>query len=322
RIDGGGRFLMPGLIDAHCVAGLAGLYNSGGQAHDQDQLEASSPIQPQLRAIDAYNAREELVAWLRSFGVTTIHTGHGPGALISGQTMLAKTVGDTVEEAMIDDAVAVAATLDPAAFGGSGAPGTRAKAMQMLRSELIKASEYRAKLEAAGDGEGPGRDLKLETLVRVLDNELPLMITAHRAQDIASCLRLAEEFGFTLWLDMATEAYVLTDEIRAANVPVIVHPTMYRATGEAENLSFETAATLRDAGIEVVLQGGYEGYVPKVRVVLYEAAMAAAHGLGFERALESITIGPARLLGIDDRVGSIERGKDADLVIFNGDPFE
>lgn len=315
--------VTPGFIDAHNVAGLAGIYNGGGQTHDQDQLENSAPIQPQLRAIDAYNAREPLVEYIRSFGITTVHTGHGPGQLISGQTMIVKTVGDTVMDAMMVEEIAVAATLDPGVFGAApGAPGTRGKAVAMLRAELIKAQEYLAKIEAADDDSPPARDLKMESLGKVLTKDMPLLVTVHRAQDIASAMRLAEEFGFTLWLDMATEAYLLIHEIKAAGVPVFVHPTMYRASGEAENLAFDTAAKLKEAGIEVVLQGGFEGYVPKVRVVLFEAAWAAANGLGFEGAMETITTAPAKLLGIDNRVGSIEEGKDGDLVLFNGDPFE
>ena len=148
------------------------------------------------------------------------------------------------------------------------------------------------------------------------------MITADRAQDIASALRLAQEFELLIWLDGAAEAYTLIDEIKQAGVPVIVHPTMQRATGQRENLSFETAAKLVSAGIPVALQSGYESYVPKTRVVLFEAAMAAANGLTFEQALASITIDAAKLLGVADRVGSLEVGKDGDVALFDGDPFE
>ena len=123
-------------------------------------------------------------------------------------------------------------------------------------------------------------------------------------------------------LDGAAEAYLLVDQIKAAGVPVILHPTMFRSRGEAKNLSFETAAKLRAAGIPVALQSGYEGYVPKTRVVLFEAAVAASNGLKFEEALATITVDAAKILGVDDRIGSIEAGKDADLALFDGDPFE
>ncbi len=314
------KVVTPGLIDAHTVVGLSGYLN---QPQDQDQLERSSPIQPELRAIDAYNARERLIEWVRGFGVTTIHTGHAPGNLISGQTMIVKTRGQTVDEAVIVPTAMVAATLGDAARGQQGkSPGTRAKMMAMLRAEFVKAREYAEKRARAEAGKQPPRDLHKDVLVRVLNKELPLLITAHRARDILSALRLAEEFDIRLVLDGAAEAYLVIDEIRQAGVPVIVHPTMARAFGERENLSMETAATLRHAGIPIALQSGYETYVPKTRVVLFEAAIAAANGLSFEEALASITIDAARILGIADRVGSLEPGKDGDLALFDGDPFE
>jgi imidazolonepropionase-like amidohydrolase len=147
----------------------------------------------------------------------------------------------------------------------------------------------------------------------VLDGDVPMIVTAHRAQDIASALRLAREFRFRLVLDGASEAYLLLDELAAAGVPVILHPTMKRASGDAENLSFETAARLSEAGIPFAIKSGYESYVPKTRVILFEAAVAASHGLGFEGALRSVTIDAARILGVEDRVGSLEVGKDGDL---------
>ncbi len=313
--------VTPGLIDAHCTVGFSGLYN---HPHDQDQLERSAPIQPDLRAVDAYNAREALVEWVRSFGVTTIHTGHAPGELISGQTLIAKTAGNTVDEAVIVASATLAATLGPSAQKKEKgkSPGTRGKMMAMLRAELIKAQEYERKRAAADAEKKPDRNLGLETLVRVLHKELPLMITANQAQDIVSALRLGKEFDIRLILDSAAEAYLLLDEIKAAGVPVILHPSMVRAWGEMKNAGVETAAKLRAAGIPVALQGGYEDYVPKTRVVLFEAALTAANGLTFEQALATITIDAAKILGIADRVGTLEVGKDGDLALFDGDPFE
>lgn len=311
----------PGLIDGHTVIGLGGILNQDG---DQDQLESSKPVQPALRAIDAYNSKDQLIEWVRGFGVTTLHTGHGPGELISGQTMVIKTNGNTVEDAVLVKNRAIAATLGTSAQkSGSSSPGTRAKMMEMLREEFLKASEYRQKTEnAKSDDEKPPRDLDLEALVAVLKREVPLMVTADRVQDIANALRLAKEFDIELWLDSGAESYLLVDEIKEANIPVIIHPTMARATGEKENLSFETAAILKEAGITVVMQSGFEGYVPKTRVVLYEAGWAAANGLTFPQALASVTIDAAKLLGIEKRVGSIEVGKDADIALYDGDPFE
>jgi imidazolonepropionase-like amidohydrolase len=197
--------------------------------------------------------------------------------------------------------------------------------VSLLRAQLIKAQEYLDKQRAAAadkEKEPPARDLRLEALGKVLGGELKLMVNAQRAQDIVTALRVAEEFQISIWLDGAAEAFLLIDEIKAAQVPVILHPTMTRTTGENENLSFETAAKLVAAGIPVALQSGYESYVPKTRVVLFEAALAAAHGLTFQQALATITIDAARLLGIDDRVGSLEIGKDGDVALYDGDPFE
>lgn len=309
------KVVTPGLVDAHSVVGLAGAM---GQSHDQDQLDRTSAVQPELRAVDAYNAGETLVAWLRGYGVTTVHTGHGPGALASGQTMIVKTRGDHVGEALVDSATMVAFTLGPSVAGNYKSPGTRARGVAMLRSEFLKAREY-ARKERSG---GQARDLKLETLARVLSGERPALFTVQRATEILAALRLAEEFGFKLVLDGAAEAYLVADEIRAAGVPVILHPTMVRTSGETENASLETAKKLRDLGITVAFQSGFEGYVPKTRVVLFEAAMAAANGLGAEEALRAVTIDAARVIGADRRVGSLERGKDADLALFDGDPFE
>lgn len=299
--------VTPGLIDARTVVGLSGYMN---QPHDQDQLELSAPMQPQLRAVDAYNAREPLVDWLRGLGVTTLHTGHGPGALISGQTM-------------VKPAVMVAAHLGPGAFGAENrSPGTRAVQMALLRQQLIKAGEYRDKQSSRKADARPARDLELEALVEVLAGRLPLLITAHREQDLRSALRLREEFSIRIVLDGAAEAYLMTDAIAAAGVPVLLHPPMARQFGELENASFTSAKALHDAGIPFALQSGFESYVPRTRVVLWEAAIAAAYGLPFEQALGSISSQAAAILGIADRVGSIEPGKDGDLVLFDGDPFE
>ena len=314
------EIVTPGLIDARSTIGTSGYLN---QAHDQDQAERSEPMQPELRAIDAYNPREALVSWALGYGVTTIHTGHAPRGLISGQTAVVKTHGETVDEAVVKPLAMIAATFGEGARERENkAPGTRAKMAALLRSEFIKAQEYAADRDAADEDKKPERSLRLEALGHVLAGDVPLLITAQRAQDILTVLRIREEFDIPIVLDGAAEAYEVLDRIRDANVPVIVHPTMMRARGETENLSFETAAMLYEAGILTAIQGGFESYVPKSRLVLFEAGVAAAHGLGFENALRSITIDAARILGIDDRVGSIETGKDGDLALYDGDPFE
>ncbi|MDQ3321546.1 MAG: amidohydrolase family protein [Acidobacteriota bacterium] len=307
------KTVTPGLIDAHSVVGLAGYMN---QPHDQMQVETSAPMQPELRAIDAYNTEDRLIEWIRSFGVTTIHTGHAPAALSSGQTMIAKTFGKAVEDAAITQTAMISVTLGERGLASGGkSPGTISKAAAMLRGELIKAQTYGIKPDSP-------KDLRAEMWKRVLNGEIRLLVTAHKARDIMTALRIAKEFNIKIVLDGASEAQTVINEIKASGFPVIVHPTMYRAGGETEGLSMETAAKLKQAGILVALQSGYETYVPKTRVVLFEAAITAANGLSARDALTTITIDAARILGIDKRVGSIEKGKDADLAMYDGDPFE
>lgn len=361
------KVITPGLIDAHSVVGLNGAMN---QPQDQMALDGSAPMQPELRAIDAYNPEETLIGWIRSFGVTTVHTGHAPAALISGQTMIAKTFGKTVEDVTLIPTAMIAVTIGEAAQAAQGrSPGTRAKEVAMIRAELVKAQEaVRKGTQTKSSGDNPTRpavtssnnndnspnaanpnssatnpppqnnqtqgnvqtitnvsvttDLRGEMMQKVIRREIPLLITAHRAIDIMSALRIAKEFNIRIVLDGAAESYNLTDEIKAANIPVIIHPTMYRAGGETENLSLETASKLKKAGITVALQSGFEGYVPKTRVVLYEAAVAAANGLTQREALATITIDAAKIIGLDNRIGSLAAGKDGDIAMFDGDPFE
>ncbi len=309
------KVVTPGFIDAHSVVGLAGYLN---QNHDQDQLETSNAIQPELRAIDAYNARERLVEYLRNKGITTVHTGHGPGALISGQTMIVKTAGETVDDAVVVPAKMLAFTLGDNLRAFSK-PGTRSKGIAMLRQKLIKAQNY---LDKRNGDDDYSKDLGMEALADLLEGELTALVTVHRANDIMTAIRLQKEFGFPMVLDGASEAYLVMDKIKKSGYSVIIHPTMTRTYGGSKNASMETAGKLYKAGIPVAFQSGYEGYVPKTRVVLYEAGVAAANGLGKENALKMLTIDAAKLLDIDKKVGSLEKGKDADISLFDGDPLE
>jgi imidazolonepropionase-like amidohydrolase len=307
------KTVTPGLIDAHSVVGLAGYMN---QPNDQMQVESSAPMQPELRAIDAYNTEDRLIEWIRSFGITTIHTGHAPAALSSGQTMIAKTFGKSVEDATITPTSMIAVTLGESGLASGGkSPGTVSKAAAMLRAELIKAQSYGIKPDSP-------RDLRAEMWKKVINREISLLVTAHKARDIMTALRIAKEFNIKIVLDGASEAQTIINEIKTSGFPVIIHPTLYRAGGETEGLSMVTASKLKQAGILVAMQSGYETYVPKTRVVLFEAAVAAANGLSAREALATVTIDAARILGIANRVGSIEKGKDADLAMYDGDPFE
>ena len=309
-----GTVITPGLVDPRGTVGLSGLYNVDS---DQDQLDTSAPMQPKLRAIDAYNPKEELVAFLRDQGITTAHTGHGPGALISGQTATFKTTGETVDDAALSDLTALSMTLGPAATQRFESPGTRAKGAAMLRDMLLQAERFRDTPANERD-----RNLAMEALVQVLDGNIPAFIQAHRSNDIMTAIRLAEEFGFDLVLEGASESYLVIDEIAEAGVPVVLHPSMIRPFGSAENAQLTTAAELNEAGIPVAIQSGYEAYVPKTRVVLFEAGVAAANGLPHEAALASITRTAAEIIGHDDVIGTLEPGKHGDVVLFNGNPFE
>ncbi|MFI5234523.1 MAG: amidohydrolase, partial [Gemmatimonadales bacterium] len=217
-----GQVVTPGLVDAHSTVGLSGILNYN---HDQDQLEKSAPMQPELRALDAYNPQERLVGWLRGLGITTVNTGHGPGALISGQTFVVKTRGNSVGEALMDSVAMVAMTLGSSVEENFKSPGTEAKQVSMLRQEFIKAREYARKWKTAKADSPPDRDLRLEMMAQVLDGRVPALITAQRAIDILAALRLQQEFGFKLILDGAAESYLVVDQIKAAGIPVILHPT-------------------------------------------------------------------------------------------------
>jgi len=311
------KVVTPGLIDAHATVGLTGVLNV---PHDQDQLEKSSPMQPELRALDAYHPRDPLVEWVRGLGVTTLHTGHGPGALISGQTMVIKTHGRSVDADVVRPLAMVAVTLADSGRSREGkAPGTRAKSVAMLREKLLEAKAYAARRERDA---GTATDLGLETLAKVLKKQVPLLVTAHRAHDLASALRVADEFEIDVVLDGAAEAYLMLPRIAEAGCWVLPHPAMARTRGDLENGTMELARLLDDAKVPFAMQSGYEAYVPKTRVVLWEAGISVMHGLAHDRALRALTIDAARLCGVADRVGSLVVGKDADLALFDGDPFE
>ncbi len=310
------QVVTPGFIDAHTVVGLAGYLNDPGS--DQDQLDRSSAIQPELRALDAYNPAEPLVAHLRSNGVTTIQAGHAPGALVSGQSLIIKTNAEQAQQALVSQSM-LTFSLGGVISGAFSKPGTRAKSMAMIRQELIKAQGYAKK---RAEGGLSSTDLGMEALADLLDGRTQALVSVHRAQDILTAIRLQKEFGFQMVLDGVAEIYLVLDQVKESGVPVILHPTMLRATGEAVNVSMETAALLAEEGIPFAFQSGYENYVPKTRVVLFEAGVAVNNGLNPRLAVQHLSLYAAQLLGIDHRVGSLEVGKDADLVLFNGDPFE
>jgi imidazolonepropionase-like amidohydrolase len=316
--------VTPGLIDAHTVVPLTGRLNVPA---DQDMDELSDPNQADLRVLDAFNPNEPLLEFLRAQGVTVIHAVPGRQNVIAGQTGIFRTHGRTVEQTAVRFPAALLVNLGevPKAAYPNRQPTTRMATASLVRNALTAARNNAARRAAAKEDESkrPPRNLKLEALELALERKLPVVFSAHRADDLNTALRIAQEFNLRALLDLATEGYLTADTIAAAKVPVVVHPTMQRVGSmETFNSQLNNAAVLADRKVPIALGTGFEGYVPKTRVVRHEAAMAMANGLGFDRALAAITLDAAKLLGIDDRYGSIEPGKAADLVLYDGDPFE
>jgi imidazolonepropionase-like amidohydrolase len=316
------REVTPGLIDAHTVVGLSGKVNVPA---DQDQDEMSDPNQADLRVLDSFNPNEPLLQFLCEQGVTVVNALPGRANVIAGQTGIFRTRGRTAEQMTIRFPAGVLVNLGevPKQSYPNRMPTTRMGTANLVRNALTQAQGNARKRRTAPEDKQPPRNLKLEALEPVLEKKLPLVISAHRADDIATGLRLAKEFQLRAILDLATEAYLIADTIADAKVPVVVHPTMQRvASMETFHSHLGSAAALADRKIPLTLGTSFEGYVPKTRVLRHEAAIAMVHGLGFERALRAITLDAARILEIDDRYGSIETGKVADLVLYDGDPFE
>ena len=316
--------VTPGLIDDYSAVPLSGAYNI---AADQDVDEHSDPNQADVRVLDAFNPHEPLLRFLLEQGVTVVHACPGRDNAIAGQTGVFRTHGATAEAMTVRFPQMMFFNLGESAKQAypDRKPGTRMGTASLLRSALSDAANYARKRRAAKDeGSQPDRNLKHEVLGQVLEQKLPAMFAAQRADDVATALRLTAEYKLKGRLALSAEAYLLRDRLADAKLPVIVHPTMQRVGGEMEtyNSFLGNAAALADRGLLIAIGSGYEGYVPKTRVARYEAAIAMVHGLGFDRALRSITLDAAKILEIDDRFGTLEAGKTADLVLYDGDPFE
>ncbi len=315
--------VTPGLIDAHSIVPLSGAYNI---AADQDADEATDPNQADLRALDAFNPSEPLLRFLLEQGITVIHACPGRANAISGQTGVFRTHGNTAEAMTVRFPQMMLFNLgeSPKETYPDKRPGTRMGTAALIRGALSGAANYARKRSAAKDeASQPDRNLKHEALGQVLDQKIPAMFCAQRADDIVTALRLTDEFKLKSRLALSAEAYLLGDRLAAAKLPIIVHPTMQRvAELETYHSSLANAAALADRGLLIAIASGVEHYVPKTRVARFEAAMAMVYGLGFDRALKAITLDAAKILEIDDRYGTLEPGKAADLVLYDGDPFE
>jgi imidazolonepropionase-like amidohydrolase len=315
--------VTPGFIDANTVVGLSGMLNTPA---DQDQDETTDPNQADCRALDGFNPNEPHVQFIRQQGVTIVQACPGRANVIAGQAGIFRTAGRTVEQMTLRFPSAIVMNLGeiPKATYPNKYPNTRMGVAGLIRTALMQTQENARKKDSAKEEDKrPARNPKIEALEPALKGEIPVLFAAHRANDIETALRIAREYHLKPVLTLATEGYLVADSIAAAKVPVVAHPTMQRIGSlETYNTYLGNAAALAARGIPVSIGTAYEGYVPKQRVLRYEAAMAAVNGLGFEGALKAITIDAARLLGLEDRYGSLDSGKQADIVLFDGDPFE
>jgi len=316
--------VTPGLIDTHTVVPLSGEYNIPA---DQDGDEKTDPNQADIRVLDGFNPSERLLRFLREQGVTVVHATPGHANVIGGLSGVFRTHGNSAEEMTIRFPQAMVFNLGtaPKKTYGDKAPGTRMGTASIIRKALQSAVNYSRKKAAAKkkDEPAPDLDLKSEALSLAIEKKIPSLFTAHRADDMLTSLRLSREFGLNPVLALATEGYLIADQLKKANVPIIAHPPMQRVGSiETYNSFLGNAAAMSDAGLRVAICSSFEGYVPKTRVIRWEAAIGMVYGLGHQRALSSITLDAARILGIDQDYGSIEKGKVADLVLYDGDPFE
>lgn len=324
-IDAQGGFLMPGMIDAHCHVGM---WENGIGFEGADGNEATDPVTPHLRAIDGINPVDKSFEEALLAGITTVATGPGSANVIGGQFAIMKTYGKRLEEMIIDDCAAM-----KVAFGENPkrvydkqnkCPSTRMGTAAVLRENLIKAKNYVEKQRKSieGNEKAPEFDMKLDALAKVIRKEIPLKAHAHRADDILTAIRIAKEFGVEISLEHCTEGHLIVDYLKEETLKgIIVGPTLSdRSKFELQNLTFETPAILNNAGLKIALMTDHP--VIPLQYLPVCAALAAREGLNEEEALKAITINAAEVLGVDDRVGSIEVNKDADIIIYNGHPFD
>lgn len=323
-IDGTGKVLMPGMIDPH---GHAGVYEESLGWEGSDGNEVTNPITPHLRALDAINPHEEGISEALKQGVTAMCILPGSANVIGGQGVVVHLYGNTVEEMIIKEqgGLKVAFGENPKRVysGQKKMPSTRMATAAVLRENLVKAQNYLDKLEKAkkDPDKAPERDLKMEVLAKVLKREIPVRAHAHRADDIMTALRIAKEFNLKISIEHCTEGHKIIENLKEAGVWAIVGPSISsKSKVELKELSFETLGILWKAGVPVAITMDHPvvpvGFLPTA------AAYAVKAGLPYEEALKAITLNPARILGIDHLYGSIEVGKMADLVLWNGDPLD
>lgn len=318
RIDLGGRIVMPGMIDAHCHIGLS---EDGTMYEGEDSNEAVNPVTPHVRAIDGINPADVAIREARLGGVTTVCVGPGNSNVFGGVMSVFKTRGSRIDDMLMKETFAIKAAL------GEGPketyapkkvmPMTRMGIAGLMREHLVRARTY---LDKKASGRLDKIDLRYEALGRVLEREIPLVVHANRMDDIYTALRIKREFAIDLVLTQASDAYLMADAIREAGVPVVLASVLTgRLSVEMARMSHRAPVVLEQAGVTYCISTDAPP-VP-IQFLPTSAASAVREGLDPEAALRAVTITPARVLGIDERVGSLEPGKDADIVVYGGSPF-
>ncbi|MDP9848379.1 amidohydrolase [Streptosporangium lutulentum] len=322
-IDAGGSWVLPGFVEAH---GHLGVHEEAEGWAGQDTNEMTDPNGARLRALDAINPADVGFADALSGGVTTAVIKPGSGNPIGGQTVAVKCWGRTVDDMLVRQPVSVKSALgeNPKRVYGDQKklPSTRQGVAAVIRDAFVKAQDYKAKrAHAESEGKPFDRDNTLEILVQVLDGEVPWCQHTHRADDIATALRLADEFGYRLVINHGTEGHLLADVIAERNVPVIIGPLLTsRSKVELRQRSLRNPGILARAGVELAITTDHP--VVPIHFLVHQATLAVKEGLDATVALRSITLNPARIMGLDDRVGALKPGLDGDVVIWSGDPLD
>ena len=321
-IDASGLHAYPGFVDAHSHIGLDGYGGPTGTTYDYNEL--NDICCPQLRGMDSYYAQDAAIPMALAGGVTTVAAGPGSANVLGGTFLAVKLYGNTVEEAMIRPEVAMKCAFgeNPKRCYRDKCDSARMTTAAKLREMLFEARDYMRRVENAGDdiSKRPKFDMKMEALIPVLKREMPLKAHAHRSDDIMTAIRIAKEFDLKITIEHCTEGHLIADELKAAGVPVAVGPTLSNATKlELLNKSWTTPGILADAGVQVSIITDAP-VIPQQYLPLC-AGLAVKAGMDPFKALQEITINPAKHIGIEDRVGSLEAGKDADVVLTDGDPM-
>lgn len=318
-LDVKGAWVMPGLIEAHCHIGIT--EEKWGIIGD-DCNEGTNPITPTLRAIDAVNPMDPAFHDAIKTGITAVMVGPGSSNVVGGQFVFMKTQGRCIDEMIVKHPAAMKVALGEnpkTAYGDKDQlPSTRMGIGALLRETLYKARQY---VQDKEQGILQNEEFQMEPWVPVFRREIPLKAHAHRADDILTAIRIATEFGLDITIDHGTESHLIADEIKASGFPVIVGPELTsRSKIEVKNMNFRTNKVLSEAGILFAITTDHP--VTMLQYLPLCAGIAVKHGLSVEDGLKAITINAARICRVDDRVGSLKKGKDADISIFTGNPME